>query len=93
MEISEILTIYLAFSLSGGIVTYWTVLREAADLYESIAEEQHNVVKYPIIYFLAWIVKTTLLAPGLAIIVVSNSLDLLRANIVARWLENAGYND
>ena len=84
---------YLAFSLAGGIVTYWTILREAGLIYEEVTGEKHGTRKMPIISFIQWIPRASFLAPLFLFAIITGQTTAMINSIASEWLKDAGYND
>ena len=89
----ELLKIYLAFSLAGAVVTYWTLVREAAMIYEEITGEKHSTEEMPVIAFIQWVPRAVVIAPLLLFGILTGQITKMRNVIAQEFLKNAGYND
>ena len=87
------LQIYLAFTLAGGLVTYFTVIRQIVSDVEDIEDIENLWTHSPVIGFLVWMAGSILTGPFLFYIVITGNIGQLRKNITERWLDDAGYDD
>ena len=84
---------YLAFTLAGGLVTYFTVIRHIVRDVEDIEEVINLWTDNPVIGFLVWMAGSVITGPFLFYIVITGNIAQLRQNITERWLDDAGFDD
>lgn len=90
----EWLKIYLAFALAGGVVSYWTVIRESIKEAKAIDEEIEIVWDTnKFIYFFTWVFGSIITAPIIFVIITTGNIEEWRATLIRRWLAQAGHSD
>lgn len=89
----EWLKIYLAFALAGGLVSYWTVIKDSVKETKAIDEDIIVVWDKSFPHFLAWMVGSLITAPFIFLIVVTGNLEEWKASLIRRWLEEGGHVD
>lgn len=87
------LQIYLAFTLAGGMVTYFTVIRQVVNNLNDIDEVINLYTEYPIFGFITWSLSSVITGPFLFIIIVTGRLEEFKQKLTERWLDNAGFDD
>ena len=91
--ITEILMIYLALSLSAGIVTFWTVLWEVHRAIIKLTGESEGFFRgHPILNFVGWVTICLFLFPVIVVVAARNNFNAVRIEILMKELQNRGFD-